>query len=233
MRGGHRRVARNSAVLARLDPCPLAAGGDAGRFDGGPMPTADLDQAVGGGAGASFPVEGDVAATIADADAHVAPPGADRCTRGKPNRPLSIIRFPPLIGPSRVGSPRSGAEYEKSDYRLTQSRVLSSCAFAEPRAAVRDQRGWRATRRVARGSQACRPRPRWTSRGGSVLTVGRIVIVDAGLDALSGLRAPVRSPARAPCRAPRVASAHGRRESPRAGPRIRAQGDHQGSPERG
>jgi hypothetical protein len=120
-RGGCRRAGGSGAVLAR--PNPAAGGAHAGRFDRGPMAAADLAHAVGGDAGAPFPVESDVATTIADADAHLAPPGADRfrcglarrhgdgsrCARGRPNRPLSVIRFRPLC-PSRVGSPRSRAE---------------------------------------------------------------------------------------------------------------------------
>ena len=111
-RGGSRRATGCGAVGARLNPSPvaIAACGDAGQFDCGPMAAADLVQAVGGGAGAPFPVHGDIATPIADADAHVAPPGADRVRYGsarqhlggsryarkKPNRSLSIIRSAPI-----------------------------------------------------------------------------------------------------------------------------------------
>jgi hypothetical protein len=97
--------------LARLDRGPVATTvcGNAGQFDSDPMAATDFAQAVGSGAGAPFPVEGDLAATIADADAHVVPPGADRVRCGstrphqdrlhregaEPNRPLSVIRFRP------------------------------------------------------------------------------------------------------------------------------------------
>lgn len=75
---GCRCACSGGAVSARLDPglVETAAGRGAHRFDGGLIAAADLAQAAGGAAGAPFPIQGDIAATITDADDHTAHPGS-------------------------------------------------------------------------------------------------------------------------------------------------------------